>query len=430
MTVDDAFPPVDDRDALWHLPPPVLVKAAGPGRMRGIALEAWAAARAEPRRAGRLLREGVKEARALHSRERRLVREALYGMVRGQVRWSHLLGTDDPTILWVAQLVEHGLPVADARGLVEAPYERLLDPEVHLAGLDAEARLAVVHGLPLAVVRSIVAGWGLEQTRALLSASDARAPVTLRANLAVVRDRATAAERLAAEGIETVPGRRVSTALHVVGRANLPTSRAFRDGVVEVQDEGSQAMAALVPDVAKVWDVCAGAGGKALALAARGLEVLATDVRVGALAEARRRAERARVRLRTERLGPDGAIPEAVGRFAPDAVLVDAPCSGTGVLRRHPEHRWLLDPDALQALPRLQGAILDRAAAHVPVGGHLVYGTCSVLTEENEGVVDAFVARNPGFEVVGAPLRLAPHQGGTDGFFAQVLSRSHPLQST
>ena len=418
---DERSPPVDERDALDRLPPQVLDKAARPGRIRGIALDTWAAARASPRAAGRELREGVRQARALHSRERRLVREALYGMVRGHVRWTHVLDADDPVVLWLAQLVESGLPVERARELAPAPYERLeqasLPPALH-------------HGLAPPIVAALVDAWGEGPTRAFLEASDSRAPVTLRANLAVVKSREAAAERLAREGIETVPGRHVPTSLHVVGRANLAASRAFRDGVVEVQDEGSQWLAEEVPAVARVWDMCAGAGGKSLALAARGMEVFATDVRGGALAEARRRARRACVELATARLEPEGALPDAVHAFGPEAVLVDAPCSGTGVLRRHPEHRWLLDEHSLVELPRLQGRILYRAVAGVPEGGVLVYGTCSVLPQENEDVVDAFLARHPDFERAGEPLRLAPHTHGTDGFFAQRLSRSHPLHST
>ncbi len=357
------------------------------------------------------------------------MREALYGMVRGHVRWSFLLDTDEPMVLWVAQLVGHGLPLEQARALAPAPYERLLDG-AGLDGLDPEARLAVWHGVPEPVMRSVVAAWGLDEARAFFEASDLRAPVTLRANLAVVRDRGELARRLEKEAIETVPGQLTSTSLHVVGRANLQGSEAFRGGAFEVQDEGSQCMAEQVPTVDRVWDVCAGAGGKALALAARGMEVLATDVRGGALSEARRRAQRARVRLRTKQLGPLGEVPDAVAVFGPGAVLVDAPCSGTGVLRRHPEHRWLLDPDALRELTLLQGAILDQASRLVPAEGTLVYGTCSVLREENEEVVGAFLARHPDFRRVGEPMCVVPHRHGTDGFFAQNLSRSHPLQST
>ncbi len=423
-------PPVDDSDALHLLPASVLEKAAREGRMRGIALEAWAEARREPRRAGRVLRDGIREARALHSRERRLVREALYGMVRGHVRWSYLLGTDEPLVLWLAQLVECGLPVEVAREEAGAPYERIGAADTLLGALPPVPALATRHGLPASVVGSLVATMGEEGARAFLAASDRRAPVTLRA----VGPRDQLARRLKTEGIDTVPGELAATALHVVGRGNLQGSRAFREGAFEVQDEGSQCMAALVPAVDRVWDVCAGSGGKALALVAQGRRVLATDVRGGALTEARRRAERARVRLRTEVMAPEGELPDAVTAFRPQAVLVDAPCSGTGVLRRHPEHRWLLDEEALQRLPAVQGAILDRVAPQVPEGGALIYGTCSVLHEENDAVVDAFLARHPAFQRDGDPLRLLPHEGGTDGFFAQRLVRvaegSHPLHST
>jgi len=328
--MDEDFPPIDDRDALHRLPPAVLEKASRPGRIRGIALETWTEARRDPARAGRALREGVRQARALHSRERRLVREGLYGMVRGHVRWTERLGTDDPLVLWLALLVEHGLPVEQASTQAAACFDRVGSPC---------GSLGRHHGISEAVVDGLIAALGADGARDFLSASDRRAPVTLRANLAVVSDREEAMKRLGSEGIQTVPGRHSPTALHLVGRANLQASRCFREGVVEVQDEGSQLLVDAVPEGARVWDVCAGAGGKALALAARGARVLASDVRGGALAETRRRAQRASVEVETVVIEANGALPAVVRGFEPDVVLVDAPCSGTGVLRRHPANR-------------------------------------------------------------------------------------------
>lgn len=404
----------------------MLLKAAGPGRIRGVALAIYASARAAPDRASPLLRDGLKDARQLHSRERRLVRDGLYGMIRGGGRLAFALQSDDPLALWLGWLVELGLPVDDARAVLDAPFEALAEVDARLEGLPLPDRLVHRHGLPPGVVARWIEAWGPTGAEALTAALDQRAPVTLRVNRRRAAPEALV-EALAAEGIvATVSG----WGLRVEGDARLTETAAFRDGAFEVQDEGSQRLVELVPEGARVVDLCAGAGGKSLALADRGQAVLAADVRGGALAELQRRARRAGVTIPTVRIAPRGALPEALVAFRPDAVLVDAPCSGSGVLRRHPEHRWALDEERIAGKAALQQAILARAADLVPAGGHLIYGTCSLLADENEAVVGAFLAARPDFGIASAPLRTAPHIDGSDGFFGQVLQRSGSLHST
>jgi len=209
-----------------------------------------------------------------------------------------------------------------------------------------------------------------------------------------------------------------------------------------VMDEGSQLVAELVapPPGGRVLDACAGAGGKTLALGAllagKG-RVLALDTDGKKLEELRRRARRAgltNVEARPIKEGPLGIK----GQF--DRVLVDAPCSGLGTLRRNPEARWRLTPADLDELPARQRAILERYAPLVAPGGRLVYATCTVDAAENDAVVDAFVRAHPDFTPVpakeilgraralelgdGERLRLLPHVHGTDGFFAAVLRRT------
>jgi 16S rRNA (cytosine967-C5)-methyltransferase len=413
------------------LPEKVLVKAAGEGRIRGIALETWADGKADVWSAGSTFRDGLRQARSLHSRERRLVRDALYSMVRNESRWAFVLGTDEPLVMWLAGLVEGGLPVAAAQLHADAPFGALLDGslEQRLERLEPWEALAVRHGLPGEVVQELVQAYGVAGTSDLLRASDARAPVTIRANVAE-NDRDTLAELLGKEGVVTQPCVRSAVGLQVVGAANLMGTRAHSEGWFEVQDEGSQLLAEMVPADARVVDFCAGAGGKSLAMAARGSEVMASDVRRGALKELSRRAERAGVHVPTVVLPDEGDPPEPLFAFEPGWVLVDAPCSGVGVLRRHPEHRWHLDPEVLERRGRLQRAILDRAEALVPEDGTLVYATCSLLPSENQAVVADFLAAHPDFEAVGPAMLVAPHTDGTDGFFAQALQRSHRLQST
>lgn len=215
---------------------------------------------------------------------------------------------------------------------------------------------------------------------------------------------------------------------------------------MEVQDEGSQLIAELVapPPGGVVVDACAGAGGKTLALAslmANKGRILALDIDEHRLRELQRRARRAgltNVQARAvaaQQAGPD-LLPRGAAR-----VLVDAPCSGLGVLRRNPEARWRLSPQDIADLSRRQGEILRACAGLVAPHGRLIYATCTILRKENDEVVEAFLRDHPEFhpvpakEILGAAraaaigdgqdLRLLPRaEGGPDGFFAAVMRRT------
>jgi 16S rRNA (cytosine967-C5)-methyltransferase len=248
---------------------------------------------------------------------------------------------------------------------------------------------------------------------------------------------------LNADGIAAEAGRWSPLALRVLREAALTSSPAIKDGHVEVQDEASQLVAALVdarPGM-QVLDLCAGAGGKTLALAAamknKG-HLVAADLHPGRLQRAKMRLKRAGAQ-NAECLVPDAKWFKAKrGRF--DRVLVDAPCTGTGAWARNPDQRWTLDGRALDRLIVEQDALLDRAARLVAPGGRLVYATCSLLLEENEDRIAAFLARHPHATLVPAAnvwrdlelppwpcasdayFRMSPHRHGTDGFFAAIVT--------
>jgi 16S rRNA (cytosine967-C5)-methyltransferase len=252
------------------------------------------------------------------------------------------------------------------------------------------------------------------------------ASLDLRVNLLkATRDEARAA--LAAEGLEAVPTPHSPWGLRIEGRRQVTTGAAFREGLVEIQDEGSQMVAALVdarPGM-RVADLCAGAGGKTLALAMtmqnRG-QLVACDVSAARLDGAVRRLRRAGVHNVERHLleAGDKWIKRRAASF--DRILVDAPCTGTGTWRRNPDARLrLTEADLAELLPK-QAALLDQAASLVRKDGRLVYATCSLLAEENEDQVTAFVSRHPGFAQVDV-LTLTPARHGTDGFFAAVLER-------
>ncbi len=255
-----------------------------------------------------------------------------------------------------------------------------------------------------------------DATASVLDALRDRAPVFLRVNAARTTREAVQSD-LAGEAIETRPHPLCDTVLQVTGHARrVQASAAYRDGLVELQDAASQAaVSTLLPYVrgATVLDYCAGGGGKALALAAGGAgRVLAHDVNPGRMSDLPARAERAGCRIDIV-ARPKGGM---------DAVLCDAPCSGSGAWRRQPEAKWRLTSQALEELTRIQGTILDEASPLVRPGGYLAYATCSLLAEENGARIDAFLTRTKGWTEV-ERQRWTPLDGG-DGFFVAVLRRA------
>jgi 16S rRNA (cytosine967-C5)-methyltransferase len=287
-----------------------------------------------------------------------------------------------------------------------------------------------------------VFGKGLEREMAALNAS---ASIDLRVNL-LKADWETARRALAAEGVAAQPTPWSPVGLRLAERVPLGGLSAFKEGLVEVQDEGSQ-ITALLADARpgmRVVDFCAGAGGKTLALAAgmanRG-KLVACDVSAHRLERAVCRLRRAGVGnaerrvLTSER---DKWVKRHAGGF--DRVLIDAPCLGTGTWRRNPGDKWRVTPEDLVSLIVRQQEILRSAARLVRPGGRLVYATCSVLHEEDEAQAEAFLAAEPKFSVVptsrawnetiGGPspggeryLRLTPARHGTDGFFVAIFER-------
>ena len=269
------------------------------------------------------------------------------------------------------------------------------------------------------------------------------APLDMRVNLLKgTRDQAQSA--LAAEGVEVTPTPHSPWGLRIEARRSVTTGPAFQSGLIEIQDEGSQLVAALVapaPEM-RVLDWCAGAGGKTLALAMlmdnRG-HLVACDVSAPRLEGAVRRLRRAGVQNSERHLVTPGDkwAKRRAGTF--DRVLVDAPCTGTGTWRRNPDARLRLREIDLQELVPKQAMILDTAARMVKPGGRLIYATCSLLEAENEHQVEAFLARTPAFTLTplaeawpletpppgqGPYLSLTPLRHNTDGFFAAVLTRA------
>jgi 16S rRNA (cytosine967-C5)-methyltransferase len=311
-----------------------------------------------------------------------------------------------------------GLDVAAATVLERARADEAVWPK------EMDEYIATYRSAPLWLVRRLMEDRGAPDTDLLLAACNRAGPLCVRANL-LKNDREQLAAALASEGITSRPLHPSPWALGLEGRPNIRGSDAWRGGRFEVQDAGSQRIALLCDaQPGETWvDWCAGRGGKTLALAAAlggDGRLVALDVDAARLEDMRPRLHRAGARG-VEVRATSGACPADLEQVA-DGVLVDAPCSETGTLRRGPDLRWRLDEVEVAAWPERQLAILQQAARAVRPGGRLVYATCSLLTQENEGVVERFLDDTSGFQLQ-LSERLAPHSDDTDGFFIARMSR-------
>lgn len=388
----------------------------------------------------------------LGARDRGFVAETVYGCLR-RLRFLEYLVNVEPAPA-EALVAAYLLAVQgwDADALEQAGY-RPAQGRAELEARALAARLRSLDGgaLPLDVqtdlppwlLERLMAQLGEAETRALAAALNQSAPLDLRIN-PLKADRETVMRRLAEEGFPVTPTLYSPLGLRCSERAPLTRTKAFQDGLFEVQDEGSQLLALLLEPKRReiVVDFCAGGGGKTLhlgALMANTGTIHAFDVSAGRLENLKPRLRRAgldNVRTMVIEHERDPRVLRLRGKV--DRVLVDAPCSGTGTLRRNPDMKWRA-PD-LERLTTAQRHILAAAAELVRPGGRLVYATCSLLREENEDIVDGFIAAHPGFRIVparevlvrrrvpladaGEFLRLYPHRHGTDGFFAAVLERA------
>ncbi len=331
--------------------------------------------------------------------------------------------------------------------------ETAVDALDALAPIEASdaADLSLRASMPAWVVERLIDQYGWLRAKRIVTSSRGRAWIGIRANtLAMSRDGAV--DALVKAGIDAQPSPLCRHAVIVDGSARVAQMPAYRNGGIEIQDVGSQLVAMLTgaePGM-RFADVCAGAGGKTLAVAAmmenRG-EILSLDVSSEKLRELERRARRAGCSIAqvvnvSGQHASGSPLPKAYRSWigGTDVVLADVPCSGSGAWRRVPDGPDHLQKDELSRLSARQGEILSRYAPLVRRGGRLVYATCSLFAEENEQVVDAWLHDNPDFHAISAVdvlrreevradvtegdwLALTPEGYGTDGFFGAVLER-------
>ena len=347
----------------------------------------------------------------LWASERRAAAEALYGLTRWQGQLDWLLSPAGPppdlATRYAAWLTRFGgldrQPRRAASRCRPAAWRRSTRPTPGWTRWTTRwSGWRCRRSLPRWIAERFVAELGLAEAEALAAVLNERAPLTVRANL-LKGDREALRARLAAEGTSATLTPYSPWGLTLDGHQNAFALQSFKDGAFEIQDEGSQliALACGARPGMTVVDACAGAGGKTLALAAemRNKGTLwALDSDADRLDEARRRARRAGVdNLRTRAIaaGDEAAAQLADLRGRADVVLVDAPCSGLGTLRRKPDARWRLSPADPERFAALQRELVARFATLLKPGGRLVYATCAISRVENEGVAAAAVAALP-----------------------------------
>ena len=374
--------------------------------------EVIASARDDGPPADSIVTRYFKQRRYAGSKDRRAVRELVFRAIRRSAK------PPESGRAAILGLVEEEPAMLDLFGEPRGPDPFQEGEQASPAGLIPEWLRAELSPLV-----------GEDEWPALLE----RAPLDLRVNVA-----RTAREQVLREMPDGVPTPISPWGIRLSADTRIDDHPAFTSGLIEVQDEGSQliALACEPGEGEEILDLCAGAGGKSLALAAAtpGARILATDSNRARLSKLAPRARRAGAQIAARLLSPPNELRELEEwRSAADLVLVDAPCSGSGTWRRNPEGRWRLTPQRLEGVAALQQRLLDLAAELVKPGGCVVYAVCSLLSREGAAQIDRFLLRHsswisedtpiPAGRSDGAGRLLTPGHDRTDGFFVARLRR-------
>jgi 16S rRNA (cytosine967-C5)-methyltransferase len=385
-----------------------------------------------------------RENREIGHADRGFIAETVYAVLR---RWRSLEarcgGWADIRLLLLAALVfDRGFNLRELDGLLRGDEREML---AKAKGFDLDSQpIAIRTDLPDWLAEKLLPDYDEATLLAMAASLNRMAPLDLRVNPMKI-SREDALEKLKADGIPATATQLSPLAIRLSGKPALSKYPLFIDGSLEVQDEGSQMLGMLVAPRRgeMVVDFCAGAGGKTLLLGAlmrntgRLYAIDISEKRLGKLKPRLARSGLSNVhpiRIEHER---DTKLKRLAGKA--DRVLVDAPCSGLGTLRRNPDLKWRQNAETVAELSAKQLSILEAAAKLVRPGGRLIYATCSLLRDENTAIAEAFLAQKTEFTLIsvhdilkqelestGPMLQLLPHIHGTDGFFAAVFERSNP----
>lgn len=417
--------------------------SAGPflSRQLQAAAEIWKNIEPATEPADRWLGNYFHRNRQFGSRNRRFLAETIYSAFRHKTfiaAWMEKLGLKGDAVIFTlfAAACEEILTKSEFKDSFEDHrsaeiYESLNQRDLAQRPESEDARLSVKYSFPLWLVRRWQRKFG-SKLEDLLTRLQTRPPLAVRTNtLKISRDELLKKFRKLGYEIKCAP--RSQNGIIFKERGHLFDTEAFRKGYFEIQDEGSQILCETIrPKPGEtLWDVCAGGGGKSLALAAlmknKG-RIVATDIRSHKLDDLRKRAARAGVNnifpAELERIAEAQVVKKGL-----DKILVDAPCSGTGTLRRNPDAKWKLKEEDLIKFHQDQTAILEKALPYLKKGGVLYYATCSLEAEENEAVMEEFISKHPEIRLKSLSkakdgfLRLYPHLEETDGFFLAAVEK-------
>jgi len=376
--------------------------------------------------ADKVVEKALKRDKRWGARDRKFVAETIYEMVRWKRLYNEIAGTKNHYTnenVWknfAVFAILKGYKLPDWNQLQGVPERRIKGKFDEL-----QKQRVFKESIPDWLDELAVKELGEKHWTKEIEALNKQASVILRVNT-LKTNKLSLRNKLGEEGIDTefIPGH--TDALKLVERANVFVTQCFKDGLFEVQDASSQLVADYldVKPGMKVIDTCAGAGGKTLHLAAlmenKG-QLIATDIYESKLKKLKKRARRAGVHnVTTKPLDSSKVLKKMKGTA--DRVLIDAPCSGIGVLRRNPDSKWKLQPEFVDTIKKTQAEILENYSALVKTGGKLVYATCSVLPSENENQVQLFLKNHPEFQFV-KEKKVSVHKSGFDGFYMALLEK-------
>lgn len=391
-----------------------------------------------------LLRQFFQDHHLIGQNDRSMIAEAVFGVLRRRYFLEKLVGKATARELTLAYLARfQGMNLRELTPLIREVEVKWIQ-QIKAIRLEDQP-LFIRAEFPEWLVEKLQKFWSDEEILRMGQALQQPAPLDLRVN-SLLAKREEVLDELKQQGIEAQPTPFSPVGIRVTGKPAINRDTLFLSGKIEVQDEGSQILGFLLAPKRgeMVVDFCAGAGGKTLLLGA----LMHSHGRLYAFDVSEKRLNNLKPRLKRSGLSNvhpqridserDIKLKRLAGKI--DRVLVDAPCSGLGTLRRNPDLKWRQNPESIEELQKKQLAILTAAASLLKPGGRLVYATCSPLPEENQQIVEQFLADHPQFSTrhcgelltqqkinlpdTGEYLQLSPLHHNTDGFFAAVLERS------
>ncbi len=379
----------------------------------------------EDRYASKVVEKVLKRDKRWGSRDRKFIAETIYEMVRWKRLYNEIAGTKGHYTaenLWknfAVFAVLKGYQLPDWNQFLDTPVRKIKGRFDELSKIRKFGE-SIPDWLDELGMKEIGESWDKE-----IHALNKQAKVILRVNT-LKTNRNKLQKDLLAESIETIPLNNYPDALELVERKNVFRTEVFQNGHFEVQDASSQLVAPFldVKEGMRVIDTCAGAGGKSLHLASlmnnKGL-IISLDIYGNKLKELKRRAKRNGAHNIETRPIENSKVIKKLKKSA-DRVLIDAPCTGLGVLRRNPDSKWKMEPEFMESIMKTQAEILDSYSQLVKVGGKLVYATCSIFPSENEDQVAKFLENHKEYKFI-TENKISPQKSGYDGFYMALLER-------